>query len=321
MDATQLHSTDGPSRMCLGTDNFGSRTPPATAWQLLDQFVEAGGTWVDTANAYACWAPGCRGGESERVIGSWLARRPRSEIRVVTKLGFAFADTPAGLREVDLVRECEQSLRRLGTETIDLYLAHCDDPGLAVPEILAGFEQLVAAGKVRQVGLSNWTYGRLVEAFAGSSPAHPVALEYRYTYLQPRPAADFDGQVHLSAGMIELARQHGAAVMAYSVLLNGTYARPERPLPDAYASVASTARLAALRGVAEDLGATPSQVVISWLLHREPAIVPIVAASSCDQLAENLAGTLLRLTVQQRAALDQAGRDEPSGKEPDHDRA
>ena len=77
MDATQLHSTDGPSRVCLGTDSFGSRAPPATAWQLLDQFVEADGIWADTANAYAWWAPG-RGGESERAVGSWLARRPRS---------------------------------------------------------------------------------------------------------------------------------------------------------------------------------------------------------------------------------------------------
>lgn len=136
-----------------------------------------------------------------------------------------------------------------------------------MPEILTGIERLTAAGKVRRVGLSNWSCGRLVEAFAGGGPAHPVALEYPPLYLQPRPEADFDGQVQLSAEISDLARQHGSTLMAYSVLLNGT------------------------------------------------------SASSSEQLAENLAGTLLRLTVEQRAELDQAGFTEQNGKEPAHDRA
>jgi hypothetical protein len=151
--------------MCLGTDYYGSRVPPACAFELLDQFSGAGGTFLDTPNLYASWIPGSEGGESERVIGDWMAaRRRRDRMFVGTKVGFPYQDSPGGLRASEIARECERSLRRLKSDSIDLYFTHRDDRTTPLPEILEAFTSLVKAGKVRFVGISNWYLWRLAEA-------------------------------------------------------------------------------------------------------------------------------------------------------------
>src|SRR5215216_5790764 len=125
------------SAVCLGTDYYGSRTSPSTAHELLDHFADAGGTFIDTSNIYACWIPGYQGGESETTIGDWMAaRQNRARMFVGTKIGFPYPGTAGGLAAKEIERECEKSLRRLKTDRIDLYYAHCDDRQTPLEEIL-----------------------------------------------------------------------------------------------------------------------------------------------------------------------------------------
>lgn len=138
------------SALCLGTDYYGSRTPTKIAWRLLDDFTAAGGTFLDTANIYACFLPGFAGGESETTIGDWMAHRHnRAAMFVATKVAGAYQGAPFGLRATDITRECERSLRRLRTDVIDLYYAHAEDPNTPLEEIMSAFHQLVLDGKVR----------------------------------------------------------------------------------------------------------------------------------------------------------------------------
>jgi len=135
------------SGVCLGTDYYGSRTSPTTAHELLDHFADAGGTFIDTSNIYACWIPGYHGGESETTIGDWMAaRQNRAHMFVGTKLGGQFPGTAGGLRAAEIERECERSLRRLKTGAIDLYYAHIDDRQTPLEEILEAFHRLIQGG-------------------------------------------------------------------------------------------------------------------------------------------------------------------------------
>ena len=186
MDTVPLGRSDAEvSELCLGTDYYGSRTPTETAHRLLDEFAAAGGTFLDTSNIYASWIPGFVGGESESTIGGWLAsRRRRSQMFVATKVCGDYQDTPYGLRAVDIRRECERSLRRLRTDVIDLYYAHADDRSTPLEEIVEAFDGLVAAGKVRFVGASNWATWRLAESrqiSVAGGWVSPAVLEYRHT--------------------------------------------------------------------------------------------------------------------------------------------
>lgn len=241
------HTEIEVSDFCLGTDYYGSRTSPDMAWQLLDAFAEAGGTFVDTANIYAAFIPGFVGGESESVIGGWMAARGnRDAIVVATKVAGPYQDVLGGLRAADVARECEKSLRRLQTSTIDVYYAHVDDRATPLEEILDGFEQLLLSGKIRSVGLSNWQLWRLAEArLLAEIDGWPLAaLEYRHTYLRPTASADFAPQVAATPELFDFARAYGLTVVAYSVLLNGAYMRPDRPIPWGYRGADTDARLA-----------------------------------------------------------------------------
>ena len=199
------------SDFCLGTDYYGSRTPPNVAWQLMDAFAEAGGTFIDTANIYAAFIPGFVGGESESVIGAWMAARGnRDDIVVATKVAGPYQDVPGGLRARDVASECEKSLRRLQTSTIDVYYAHIDDRATPLEEIIDGFGQLLRSGKIRSVGLSNWQLWRLAEArLLAETDGWPLAaLEYRHTYLRPTAAADFAPQIVATPELFAFARAH-----------------------------------------------------------------------------------------------------------------
>lgn len=312
MQTVELSDTGVPvSAQCLGTDYYGSRTPRKVAWQLLDAFAEAGGTFIDTANVYACFIPGFVGGESEKTIGDWMAARGnRSRMFVGTKVAGPYQDVPGGLRAVDIERECEKSLRRLRCDVIDLYYAHVDDRDTPLEEIVGAFDRLVTAGKIRFSGVSNWHTWRLAEArmlaqIKGWSRIS--ALEFRYSYLRPVPGAHFGGQIVASDQLLDYARMHRLTLVAYSTLLNGAYTRPDRQLPPEYRGADADARLAILREIAEETGGTPNQVVIAWLLQHDQPIIPIVGGSRLDQVRENIAAANLRLTVDQRRRLASAG--------------
>ena len=143
------------SSYCLGTMYFGSKVPVDTSLTLLDAYADRGGNFLDSANKYASWIEGFSGGESERVIGRWLKDRPRDRFVVTSKVGFPYGDVPRSLRADVIVSECEKSLRRLGTDYIDIYFAHAEDAGTPVEETLRAFDKLIRDGKVRCIGASN----------------------------------------------------------------------------------------------------------------------------------------------------------------------
>ncbi len=306
------HSGVEVSALCLGAMYFGTRTDPATSLSLLDQYVAAGGTFIDTANIYTHWAEGGRGGESETLLGDWMkARRNRADLFIASKVGFEYPGVERGLSARLIEAECDKSLRRLGVEAIDLYYAHVDDRRTPLDETLAAFDRLVRAGKVRFVGASNYTAWRLEEAravsAAGGYPAF-CGVQQRYTYLRPRPGASFDPQLAANDDLLDYCRARSTeiALLAYSPLLGGAYTRADRPLPGEYAGPDTDARLAALREVAAAHGATPNQIVLAWMLNSDPVVIPVFAASSPAQMAENLAALDIALTPGQMARLDGA---------------
>jgi aryl-alcohol dehydrogenase-like predicted oxidoreductase len=299
------------SALCLGTDYYGSRTPAATAHRLMDEFAAAGGNFLDTSNIYAAFLPGFVGGESETTIGDWMARRRnRSSMFVATKVCGDYQDVPYGLRAADIRRECDKSLRRLRTDVIDLYYAHADDRQTPLEEIVEAFDSLVTAGKVRYVGVSNWATWRLAEArqvALTNGWATPSVLEYRHTYLRPRPGSVFLPQIAVTDQLLDYAREKELPIVAYSILLNGAYSRADREVPEDYAGPDTDARLQTLAEIAAETGATPAQVVIAWLRQSPQQIVPIIGGSTVEQIRENIAGAELRLSDEQIERLTSAG--------------
>lgn len=306
------------SSLCLGTLPFGTLVDEETSFALLDRFVERGGTFVDTANCYCFWVEGCDGGESEALLGRWLAARGnREEILLATKLGARpggdGGEWPAnreGLSAKVIGAGAHGSLRRLGTDRLDLLYGHVDDPATPLEETVAGFGELVREGLVGQVGISNQGLARLARSreLAGElGVAAYTALQQRHTYLRPGAGTDFDYQVALDDAQLAYAgTQPDLTVLGYGPLLNGAYTNPDKSLLPQYDHPASHARLAVLREVAHEVGATENQVVLAWMLGSEPAVLPIIGVSRLSQLDEALDAVELSLTREQRARLDAA---------------
>src|SRR5450631_671936 len=261
------------SALCVGTDLIGSKIDRQTSFRLLDLFRENGGTFVDSGNFYAAWLPGCQGGESETAIGLWMKERGnRHETAIATKLGFDYPGSSGGLNAAEIERECDKSLRRLGTDRLDLYYAHRDDPETPLEETMAAFDRLIRTGKVRAIGASNICVWRIAEAnsvAAANGWARYSAVEQRHTYLRPRHGADFGPQIAVNEDLKSYCRSHGITLIAYSSLLQGAYTRQDRPVPMQYAGVDADARIEVLKGVADECGATLNQVVIAWMRQSE----------------------------------------------------
>ena len=307
------------SLLCLGTLPFGTTVGEDTAFALLDRFLEAGGTAIDTANNYAFWVDGATGDESEELIGRWVAsRRARDRVIVGSKCGArprrpgAGLDDSEGLSPSAIRRACESSLCRLRTDRIDIYWAHWEDRSVPLEETVGAFGELVAEGKVRLLGLSNHRTWRIERARAlARAAALPdfVCVQNRHSYIVPRPGAQLPEWAHVLVGpdLIDYARSETElTIFAYSTLLSGAYTRADKPVPEQYDHPGTTRRLAALRDVAADLGATPNQVVLAWLIGGDPPVVPIIGATSVSQLEENLGAFELELDAAQRARLDTA---------------
>lgn len=299
------------SALCLGSDLIGSKIDPKTSFELLDTFRENGGTFIDTGNFYAAWLPGCEGGESESTIGQWMTDRGcRSEMVISTKLAFDYPGCAGGLSAVEIQRECDKSLRRLQTDRLDIYYAHRDDFDTPLEETMGAFDALIKAGKVRAIGASNLKVWRIAEANSVARQhgwAQYSVVEQRHTYLRPRHGADFGPQICINDDMRDYSRHHGTALIGYSVLLQGSYVRPDRPIPAQYAGPEADERLAALKAVADECGATQPQVILAWLRQSDPPVLPIIAGSRREQLTENLAALNLTLTAEQMNRLDTAG--------------
>ncbi|MEV7356204.1 aldo/keto reductase [Kitasatospora sp. NPDC091276] len=310
---------DGPkaSALCLGAMAFGTTVDEQTATATLDRFTEAGGTFVDTSNNYAFWAPGGTGYESEELLGRWIARRRnRDELVLATKAGarpvpeLPFPAHMEGLSAAALRNAAEGSLRRLGTDRVDVYYAHVTDPSTPVEETLGAFAELVADGKAGRLGCSNHSAADLAAANElaeqRSWPGYRC-VQQRHSYLRPRPDADFGIQKHADEELLSyVARRPELLLLAYSPLLGGAYCRPDRPLSEKYRWPVVQAQLAALAEVAKETGATVNQVVLAWLLGHPVPTIPVVGASSVAQLDESLAALDLVLDEDQRRRLDTA---------------
>jgi aryl-alcohol dehydrogenase-like predicted oxidoreductase len=298
------------SAFCLGTMYFGNRTGKEMSYQILDRYVEAGGAFLDTANIYARWVPGYVGGESETLLGEWMReRRNRAQMFVASKVGFEYPGVERGLRAQQIAAECEKSLKRLGIETIDLYYAHRDDRSTPVEETLEAYDRLIEAGKVRFIGASNFLAWRLEEARWASQThgwAEYCCVQQRYSYIRPKPGASFDPQIAANDDLLDYCRTRGMRLLAYSPLLGGAYTRADRAFADQYLGPDTDARVAALRAVAEETGATANQIVLAWMVQIDPAVIPLVGASTVDQLQEDLGAQDVKLSVEQMARLNDA---------------
>lgn len=302
------------STLCLGAMPFGTTVDEETSFAVLDRFVEAGGTTIDTANCYSFWVPGGTGGESETVVGRWLKDRGgRDGLTIASKVGSGPGpDGDAEGLAPDVVRtQLEGSLRRLGTDHLDLYYSHREDRVTPDEETLAAFHEAVVAGTVRSLGASNHAAWRLAETRAlaeqrGWTPY--TAVQQRWSYVRPRPGTTLPegGHVHASDDLLDYVTTHGLTMFAYTTLLWGAYSRPADPLPEHYDHPGTDRRLQALAKASAELGATPVQVVLAWLIGGRPGIVPVIGVSSVAQLDECLAATELHLPAEIRQLLDDA---------------
>ena len=299
-------------RLVLGGNVFGWTVRGDEAFAVLDRFVAAGGTMIDTADVYSAWVPGHRGGESERLLGEWLKRRGRrDDVLIATKVGMLPGEGGARLEPARIAAAAEASLKRLGTH-IDLYYAHQDDRKTPLADSLAAFDALVKAGKVRAIGASNYSAERLAEALA-ISEREGLA---RYEVLQPEhnlmTRDKFEGALQ------RLCIEREIGVLPYfglaSGFLTGKYRSDADKAKsirggrmDAYLNGRGFYMLEALDEVAAEAGATPAQVALAWLAAQPGVTAPIASATSRVQLDELLGVLTLELSGEQVERLTEAG--------------
>ena len=312
MRTQQLGQTgEQVSALCLGAMYFGSRNDKEASYKILDQYVDAGGTFIDTANTYAMWIDGFQGGESEKLLGEWMAERGnRDDLFIASKVGFDYQNVPIGLRAHQIEEECNKSLKRMNIDTVDLYYAHKDDRKTPLEETLQAFDRLISAGKVRFIGASNYLAWRLERAHWMSEAngwAQYCCVQQRHTYFPLRPGASSGRQVVANNDLFEYCSDTGTTLLAYSVLLGGAYTRDDRPLPEGYRCADNEQRLAVLRAVANEIGASPNQVVLCWMMQSSPPVLPLIAASTEAQLAENIGALAFELSAEQMRRLNTAG--------------
>ncbi len=299
------------SPLAFGGNVFGWTVDESMSFKLLDAFVAAGFNFIDTADTYSRWVPGNQGGESETIIGKWVKQRGnRAKVVLATKVGMDMGAGKKGLSRSYVLREVEDSLKRLQTDYIDLYQSHADDLDTPLEETLGTYADLVKQGKVRVIGASNYKAERLSQALQVSrQQGYPV-----YHSLQPHynlyDRADYEKELE------PLCREQGVGVISYfslaSGFLTGKY-RSEADLSKSargqgvkkYLNPRGFAILNALDQVAEQTRSSPAQVSLAWLLARPGVTAPIASATNPQQLDDLLAATRLEL---QPAALELLNR-------------
>ena len=309
------------SSFCLGCLNFGTKTPAAVSFSMLDMYYEAGGSFLDTANNYAFWEPGAQGGESESIIGTWLnIKQNRSKIFLATKAGAlprtkgGGFDALEGLSAAAVTAAVEKSLHRLKTDYIDLLYAHIDDTAVPLKETLEAFARLIKAGKIRSIGCSNYSAARLQQSICTSNAhqlPHYECIQTRFSYLVPLAGADFGVQKAADAALETYCTEKRIQMLAYSPLLGGFYNKGIH-LPAQYGLADSprvVQQLAVLRRIAEELHAVPTQIVLAWLTQRKNPIIPLIAAGNLQQLTENIQAAHITLLPQHIEELENARAD------------
>jgi aryl-alcohol dehydrogenase-like predicted oxidoreductase len=288
--------------LCLGGNVFGWTATEAASFAVLDALLDAGLNFIDTADVYSVWVPGHRGGESETVIGSWLQRRGhRDDIVIATKVGMPMSADRKGLSAAHITRSVEDSLRRLQTDRIDLYFSHSDDPTVPLEETLGTYQKLIAAGKIRALGASNYTAGRLAQAIEVS---RKNALP-RYEVLQPH--YNLYARAEYESELEPLCLEEQIGVIPYFALASGFLTGKYRTAADAAKSARGKSAvekflnarglkiLAALDDVAQRRRSSPASVALAWLMARPGITAPIASATRVEQLNELVAATRLTL--------------------------
>jgi aryl-alcohol dehydrogenase-like predicted oxidoreductase len=287
--------------ICLGGNVYGWTVAEADAFRQLDSALEAGLNFIDTADVYSRWAPGHNGGESETIIGKWLAKSgKREEVILATKVGMDMGDGKKGLKAAYIEQAVEDSLRRLQTDYIDLYQAHKDDAETPLEETLGAFDKLVRAGKVRHIGASNYNGARLREALSVSKDNGLVS----YVCLQPHynlvERADFE------ADLLPVVQEHMLGVIPYFSLAAGFLTGKYRSQQDAegaargkmvgkYLNDWGFGVIAALDEVAKAYQSTPARVALAWLIAQPGVTAPIASATSDKHLTDLVEATKLTL--------------------------
>ena len=297
--------------LALGGNVFGWTADESTSFAVLDAYAAAGGNFVDTADAYSAWAPGNKGGESETILGRWVAARGnRDQVVIATKVG-AHPEYK-GLKAATVTAATEQSLRRLGTDSIDLLYTHFDDESTPVEEIVTALDGLVRAGKVRQVAASNISPARLtasLEFARAEGLAAYVALQPEYNLV----ARDrYEGE------LAEVAAKFGLSAVPYYGLaagfLTGKY-REGGPAVDSVRAGGAAKHLASERGkkvltaldtVAAAHRAEVATVALAWLAAQPTVAAPIASARNVEQLPALVAVAELELTADELALLNDA---------------
>jgi aryl-alcohol dehydrogenase-like predicted oxidoreductase len=322
------------SQLSLGCMLMGTTTDEPTSVELLDRYLAAGGSFLDTANCYCWWNDrGSYGGHSESVLGRWFARTGRrDEVFLATKgtarlrsLDGMFgpdgqADWAAAYQNFEgagadtLRRNLDDSLRRLQTDYVDLYYVHVDDRSTPLAETLAALAGFVQAGKARYIGWSNvrtWRLERIRQLCDRHGWPAPVALQQQHSYLRRRAGLSHASIVD-DEQLDYLAAHDDLALVAYSPILMGIYDDPVKRAGHGkfadYRGPDAEARLAVLSELAGELGVTPNQLVLGWLLHqRTPAVVPIIGPRTLAQYEAALPALDVTLSDDQLARLDAAG--------------
>jgi aryl-alcohol dehydrogenase-like predicted oxidoreductase len=295
--------------LCLGGNVFGWTADEQTSFAILDAFVAHGGNAIDTADGYSYWVPGHEGGESETVIGRWLNRRGRrDDVIVATKVGWW--EKRKGIRRDNIIGGCEDSLRRLGVETIDLYWLHRDDEQTPPGEYLGALDALVRAGKVRAVGASNFGVPRFTASLAESKRKKLVS------FVAQQPEYSLMNR-DIEKDLMPLCASEGIGILPYYPLASGFLTGKYRTSADKTKSVRGGGAvkhldgkgkpvLAALDAVAARHGATCAQVALAWVMAKPAIAAPIASATSVAQITELMGALALKLTAEDVAELDKA---------------
>ncbi|MFF1923160.1 aldo/keto reductase [Streptomyces sp. NPDC058221] len=296
--------------LALGGNVFGWTADEAQSFAVLDAYTAAGGNFVDTADTYSSWVPGNEGGESETVLGKWFAASGRrSDVVLATKVGAH--PSYKGLAAATIKAGAEESLRRLGTDYIDLYYTHFDDETVPVEEIITALDQLVKEGKVREIAASNISAERL-RASLDFSEREGLA---RYVALQPH--YNLVSRDTYEGALQDTAADAGLAAVPYYALAAGFLTGKYRPGTTVDSPRAGGATqhlesergqkvLAALDKVAQERGAEIATVALAWLASRPTVTAPIASARTVEQLPALLAVAELQLTDQDLTELTEA---------------
>jgi len=312
-----LHRTLGKSDLqvspiAFGGNVFGWTLDQQQSFRILDAFVDAGFNFIDTADTYSAWAPGNQGGESETIIGQWLKQRgKRDDIIIATKLGGDMGDGKKGLSAAYIARAVDASLKRLGTDYIDLYQSHYDDPETPVEETMEAFNALIESGKVRYLGASNLSADRIVQSnrYAAGNGLHG--------YISLQPLYNLYDRQQFESEYQPTVEAEGLAVITYYALASGFLSGKYRGEADfdksprgrgmkKYLNERGFRILKALDRVSAETGVPAAQLALAWQLHKPAVTAPIASATTEKQLHDLVAAASVKLTPEQLSLLDEA---------------